>query len=100
MTVLIVGCKNYPAFSSDKVISGGMEVYVYELIKHLKTTFRFKIVAGMGKTLQRTDKVHKGIFTRLIYSGKKLNILQNNIKCEAHRELIITYLRLKRSGKL
>lgn len=44
--VLIIGCKNYPAFSSDKVISGGMEVYVYELIKYLKTTFRFKIVAG------------------------------------------------------
>ena len=44
--ILIVGCKNYPAFSSDKVISGGMEVYVYEIIKFLKGTFRFTIIAG------------------------------------------------------
>lgn len=56
-------------------------------------------VAGMGKTLRRTDKVLKGIITGLIYSGDKLNILQNNIKCEAHRELIITYLQLLRKAK-
>jgi glycosyltransferase involved in cell wall biosynthesis len=45
-TVLIVGCKNYPAFSSDRVISGGMEVYVYEILEHLKRTFRFTVIAG------------------------------------------------------
>lgn len=44
--ILILGCKNYPAFSSDKVISGGMEVYVYELIKYLKDTFKFTVIAG------------------------------------------------------
>lgn len=56
-------------------------------------------VAGMGKTLRRTDKVLKGIITRLIYSRDKLNILQNNIKCEAHRELILKYLQLLRKTK-
>lgn len=44
--ILILGCKNYPAFSSDKVISGGMEVYVTELVKYLRSDFRFTIIAG------------------------------------------------------
>jgi glycosyltransferase involved in cell wall biosynthesis len=44
--ILILGCKNYPAFSSDKVISGGMEVYVSEIISYLKRDFRFTVIAG------------------------------------------------------
>jgi len=44
--ILILGCKNYPAFSSRKVISGGMEVYVSEILNHLKHDFRFTIIAG------------------------------------------------------
>jgi len=44
--ILILGCKNYPAFSSNKVISGGMEVYVTELVKYLKNDFRFTVIAG------------------------------------------------------
>lgn len=48
--VLLIGSKNYPAFSSDKVISGGMEVYVTELVKYMKSDFRFTIVAGFSKS--------------------------------------------------
>jgi len=44
--ILILGCKNYPAFSSKKVISGGMEVYVTEIINNLKHDFRFTVIAG------------------------------------------------------
>ena len=44
--ILILGCKNYPAFSSRKIISGGMEVYVSEIISYLKEDFRFTIIAG------------------------------------------------------
>lgn len=44
--ILILGCKNYPAFSSRKVISGGMEVYVSEIISYLKRDFRFTVIAG------------------------------------------------------
>ncbi|MHC1733011.1 MAG: glycosyltransferase family 4 protein [Bacteroidales bacterium] len=44
--ILILGCKNYPAFSSRKVISGGMEVYVTEIINYLKKDFRFTVIAG------------------------------------------------------
>ena len=44
--ILILGCKNYPAFSSGRVISGGMEVYVTEIISYLKKDFRFTVIAG------------------------------------------------------
>ncbi len=44
--ILILGCKNYPAFSSQKVISSGMEVYVTELVKYLKAHFRITIITG------------------------------------------------------
>lgn len=44
--VLVLGCKNYPAFSSKKVISSGMEVYATELIEHLKKHFRITIITA------------------------------------------------------
>jgi len=52
--ILILGCKNYPAFSSKKVISGGMEVYVLEILRHLKDTYNFTIISGYSR---RDDKV-------------------------------------------
>ena len=55
--VLVLGCKNYPAFSSNKVISGGMEVYVWELVKHLKEDFDFIIIAGYSKSDNASVKV-------------------------------------------
>ena len=44
--VLILGCKNYPGFSSNKVISSGMEVYVTELVKYLKKCFKITIITA------------------------------------------------------
>ena len=55
--ILILGCKNYPAFSSPIVISGGMEVYVWELVKHLKDVFDFTIIAGHSKSDDESVKV-------------------------------------------
>jgi len=47
--VLILGCKNYPAFSSQKVISGGMEVYVWDILRHMKGTYDFTVISGYSK---------------------------------------------------
>jgi len=44
--VLILGCKNYPGFSSNKVISSGMEVYVTELVKYLRECFKITIITA------------------------------------------------------
>jgi len=52
--------------------------------------------AGFGRILRRIDKLLNGKLTRLIYSLNKLNMLQNYIECEAHRELFLRYLSVKR----
>lgn len=54
--VLILGCKNYPGFSSTKVISSGMEVYVTELVRYLKQRFQITIIAADSE-VSRDDRV-------------------------------------------
>ena len=51
-------------------------------------------LAGMGKTVRRTDKVLNRPLTRLIYSRKKMRIIRNHFECETHRELILKYLEI------
>jgi poly-gamma-glutamate synthesis protein (capsule biosynthesis protein) len=55
--------------------------------------------AGLGRVLLKIDSMLNGIFTDLIFSSKKLNRLQNFIECEAHRELFLNYLDIKRVKK-
>ena len=55
--VLILGCKNYPPFSSRRVISGGMEVYVHELVRYLKQSFDFSIIAGYSQSDDKNVRV-------------------------------------------
>src|SRR5664280_1724310 len=52
--------------------------------------------AGLGRILRKVDGLMNGILTRQIYSRKKLNMLQNFIECEAHRELFLKYLHKRR----
>ncbi len=52
--------------------------------------------AGMGRIPRKLNELLNGIITRQIYSLKKLNLVQNMIECEAHRELVIRYLRVIR----
>ncbi len=44
--ILILGCKNYPPFSSVRVISGGMEVYVWELVRRLERKYDLTLVSA------------------------------------------------------
>lgn len=55
--------------------------------------------AGFGKIPRKIDGLLNGIITRQIYSLNKLNMLQNFIECEAHRELFLRYLRVRRKEK-
>lgn len=51
--------------------------------------------AGFRTAIRRIDKVLlNGLLIRSVYTRKKREILRNNIECEAHRELIIKYLRI------
>lgn len=47
--LLILGCKDFPPFNNEKIISGGMEVYTYEFVKKLSGEIDISIVKGQGK---------------------------------------------------
>lgn len=51
-------------------------------------------LAGLGKTIRRIDKVLNRPLTRLIYSKRKLNTIQNHFECETHREIMVRYIKL------
>lgn len=44
--LLILGCKDFPPFSNKKIISGGMEVYTYELVKKLSNRLEISLIKG------------------------------------------------------
>ncbi|HQK70487.1 MAG TPA: CapA family protein [Bacteroidales bacterium] len=56
--------------------------------------FYLATIAGLGKTIRRIDKILNRPLTRLIYTRKKLDSLQNHIECETHREIILRYIRI------
>jgi poly-gamma-glutamate synthesis protein (capsule biosynthesis protein) len=57
------------------------------------------VFAGFGKILRNIDKLFNGIFTKQIYSWKKVSQIQNHVECESHRELLLRYLRIRRENK-
>ena len=77
---------------SDEISSPGFVCNEYEKYCIENGQYYLATIAGFGKTLRRTDKLLKGVITRLLYSGNKLKILKNNVACEAHRELVLKYL--------
>lgn len=56
-------------------------------------------IVGFGRILRRLDRELNGAIIKNAYSLKKLNTLQNYIECEAHRELVLRYLNLRRKGQ-
>lgn len=50
MRVLILGCKDYPAFATPAVHSGGMEVYAERMIRSLADRARFTLLTVGGRS--------------------------------------------------
>jgi len=46
--ILVLGCKDYPAFTTSWVHSGGMEVYAERMIRSLSDRARFTVYAAAG----------------------------------------------------
>ena len=67
-TILITGCKDYPAFSSPRIVSGGMEVMVTEFSKHIPVGSRFTILAGR-EDLPRFEDMGQVVVHRLPIVG-------------------------------
>ena len=68
MNILITGCKDYPAFSSKTIISGGMEVMVTEYAENLPEGYRFTILPGR-RGLPKFEENEKATVYRLPILG-------------------------------
>ena len=79
---------------SEQIIAPGFVEDQFEKYCMENGQYYLATLAGMGKTVRRTDKVLNRLFTRLIYSRNKLDIVRNHFECETHRELILKYLEL------
>jgi Bacterial capsule synthesis protein PGA_cap len=84
---------------SRKIALSGFVETEYEKFCICNGLYYLSTFAGFGKIPRKIDGLLNGIFTRQIYSLKKLNMLQNFIECEAHRELFLKYLRVRRKEK-
>jgi poly-gamma-glutamate synthesis protein (capsule biosynthesis protein) len=71
----------------------------YEKFSLNNGLFYLSSFAGFGRILRKTDRLLHGALTGLIYSLRKFNLIQNFVECEAHRELFLRYLRIRRKAK-
>ena len=84
---------------SENITKAGFIVSEYEKFCKSSGLFYMGAFAGFGRIIRKMDKILNGAFTGLIYSSKKLDMIQNFIECEAHRELFLRYIHIKRKGK-
>lgn len=71
-----------------------------EYEKYCKSSGLFYLgaFAGFGRILRGIDKLMNGMLSRMLYSSKKLYMIQNFVECEAHRELFLKYLHARRKN--
>jgi glycosyltransferase involved in cell wall biosynthesis len=92
--ILITGSKDYPAFSSEKIVSGGMEVMVTEYARHIPKGYRFAILTGRDDFPKFEDKgevrVHRlpifgtgrmQPFSLFVFSMFKAMTLRKTVDC-------------------
>ena len=81
---------------SKKLSLPGFIETEYEKLCIRSGLFYMGAFAGLGRVPRKLNELLHGIITKQIYSLKKLNLVQNIIECEAHRELFLRYLRVIR----
>jgi poly-gamma-glutamate capsule biosynthesis protein CapA/YwtB (metallophosphatase superfamily) len=81
---------------SENILKPGFVEAEYDRFCKSNGIFYLGAFAGFGRILRRIDKLLNGMLTRLLYSSKKLYMLQNFVECEAHRELFLRYLHVNR----
>ncbi len=85
---------SYQQRSMDIVKAGFIE-QKYEQFAVENYLLYMRCFAGFGKWLSRLDRrLFNGWLTRNKYNKKQFLALQNFIECEAHRELILKFLKL------
>jgi poly-gamma-glutamate capsule biosynthesis protein CapA/YwtB (metallophosphatase superfamily) len=84
---------------SEEITNPGFINSRYEKYCSEKGLFYLQSVAGIGRIPGKIDRIFKGIYTNLLFSKTKLNMLQNFIECETNRELLLKFISIKRKGK-
>jgi len=80
---------------SEEILKPGFVEKKYTEFALNNYLFYIKKFAGMGRLLSRVDKIFlNNLLVKYKYSNKQLLAIQNYIECEAHRELILTELRI------
>jgi len=83
---------------SENISKAGFIDSEYDKFCKSMGLFYLSTFGGFGRIPRGINKVLNGLITRQIYSSKKLNMMQNFIECEAHRELFLRYLNIKRKS--
>ncbi len=81
---------------SEKIKTPGFIDKEYEKYCLENGLFYLSSIAGLGRIARKIDRMTNGIITGRIFSRSKLNMMQNFIECETHRELVLRYLNVKR----
>ena len=71
--LLFLGCKDFPPFANKKIISGGMEVYTYELIKRLAGKMDIRIIIGRDEVSEDSfDENNKCTVNKVAIYGQSV----------------------------
>ena len=81
---------------SENITQAGFIDEEYEKYCVAHGLFYLGAFAGLGRITSKIDRMLNGIILRRIYSPDRLNMLQNFIECETHRELVLKYLSIRR----
>lgn len=84
---------------SEQILKPGFVESEFERFCDENGQYYMAVFAGMGKITRNVDKLLNGIFTKLLYSGRKACNVQNHIECESQRETVIGYLKKSKPGK-
>ena len=82
---------------SQEITVPGFIKSEYDRYCSINGMFYLGALAGFGRIVRKINTLSGGLLTRLIFPLKKMNMVQNFIECEAHRELLINYLDQKRN---
>jgi len=84
---------------SEEIKNPGFVEHQFDEYCRVNGQYYLATLAGLGKTIRRIDKVLNRPLTRLIYSKKMLNTIQNHFECETHREVMLRYIKILKERK-
>lgn len=79
--------------ASQKIQDESFIIKQFELEAEKSISKYFSIILGMPRYIYIFNKLTKNKFLRLFYTNSKAMVLLNIIRCESHREMLVTSIR-------